>query len=210
MSRGPLKVYAWSGGVINFGDELGVHILHRLGYQIERVEMMGDADLLACGSLLETASVEARPGTVVWGTGLMHNGPVDLSALDVRAVRGPLTATLTQRQVPTCDPGSLVPQLYKRSRVRHNIGVVRHYVDKRSYPWADITIDATWPVEEVIAAIGSCRRIASSSLHGLIVAAAWDIPTLRLHHHEVAGGNFKWSDWFTGDHDTAALLECLP
>jgi pyruvyltransferase len=203
-------VWAWSGGVANFGDELGPHLLTRLGYQVARVESIADADLLACGSLLETAAAQARPSVIVWGSGLMHSSPVDVSALDVRAVRGRLTAAAIGADVPTCDPGSLVPHLYKRPRPRHGIGVVRHYVDKRRYPWADVVIDASEPVDDVIAAIGSCHKIASSSLHGLVVAAAWKIPTLRLQHQGVAGGDFKWSDWFTSDHDVDALLECLP
>lgn len=211
MTRGDLAVWAWSGGVANFGDELGPHILARLGYRVTRVESMADADLLASGSLLEAAAEQARPGAIVWGSGLMHDDPVvDVSALDIRAVRGRLTAKALGINVPTCDPGSLVPELYKRPRCRYRTGVVRHYVDKRRYPWADVVIDASDPVDEVIDAIGSCHRIASSSLHGLVVAAAWRIPTLRLHHRDVAGGDFKWSDWLTSDHDTDALLECLP
>ena len=210
MSRGELAVWAWSEGVANFGDELGPHILRLLGYDVVRVESMADADLLACGSLLEAAAVHARPGAIVWGSGLMHGESVDLSALDVRAVRGPLTASALGMTVPTCDPASLVPQFYVRPKVRHGVGVVRHYVDKRSYPWADVVIDASRPIDEVIEVIGSCNKIASSSLHGLIVADAWSIPTLRLHHRKVAGGNFKWSDWFASDHDTNALVECLP
>lgn len=211
MSRGRLAVWAWSGGVANFGDELGPHLLARLGYQVDRVDAMADADLLASGSLLEEAVEQARPGAIIWGSGLMwQRSPVDLSRFDVRAVRGRLTASAAGINVPTCDPGSLVPHLYTRPRVRHRVGVVRHYVDKRSYPWADVVIDASSPVDEVIAAIGSCSRIASSSLHGLIVAAAWGIPTMRLYHPRVAGANFKWSDWLTSDHDTDALLEALP
>lgn len=210
MSRGELAVWAWSGGVANFGDELGPHILARLGYRVTRVDSIADADLLACGSLLETAAMEARPGAIVWGSGLMRGGAVDLSALDVRAVRGPLTAAAAGVDVVTCDPGSLVPLLYTRPRITRGVGVVRHYVDKRTYPWADVVIDASDPVDEVIEAIGSCRRIASSSLHGLIVASAWGTPALRLHHRDVAGGDFKWSDWFTSDHDVEALLGCLP
>ena len=210
MTRGELAVWAWTGGVANFGDELGPHLLTRLGYRVTRVESIGDADLLACGSLLETAAGQARPGAIVWGSGLMYSDPVDASALDVRAVRGRLTAAVLGVDVPTCDPGSLVPHFYRRPKVRHRLGVVRHYVDKRKHPWADVVIDASDPVDEVIAAIGACGRIASSSLHGLVVAQAWGIPTLRLHHSDVAGGDFKWSDWFSGDHDVNALLECLP
>ena len=210
MSRGRLAVWAWSEGVANFGDELGPHLLARLGYDVVRVEEMADAELLACGSLMEAAVLEARTGTIVWGAGSMYGYPLDASALDVRAVRGPLTASLLGLDVPTCDPGSLVPHLYRRPRVRHRVGVVRHYVDQREYPWADVTIDADQPVEEVIEAIGSCDRIASSSLHGLIVAAAWGIPTMRLDHKDVAGGAFKWCDWLASDHDVEALLGCLP
>lgn len=210
MTRGRIAVWAWSDGVANFGDELGPHILTRLGYDVDRVDSIADADLLACGSLLETAAVEARPGTIIWGSGLMHGRTVDVSALDVRAVRGNLTASALGISVPTCDPASLVPLLYKRPPPRYGVGVVRHYVDRRTYPWADIVIDASDPVDEVIAAVGSCNRIASSSLHGLIVADAWSIPAMRLHHRDVAGGNFKWADWFTSDHNTDALLGCLP
>lgn len=210
MSRGELAVWAWSDGVKNFGDELGPHLLDLLGYRVVRVESMRQADLLACGSLLEAAALNAKRGTIVWGSGLMQGMRVNAPHLDVRAVRGKLTAQALGVDAVTCDPGSLVPHLYQRPFPYHRIGVVRHYVDKRPYPWADIVIDADQPVNEVITAIGSCQQIASSSLHGMIVAHAWGIPTLRLHHPEVAGGDFKWSDWFTSDHDARALLECLP
>jgi pyruvyltransferase len=211
MTRGNLAVWAWSEGVANFGDELGPHLLSRLGYRVSRVESMADAGLLASGSLLEAAATQAELGTIVWGSGLMHGHPVDVSGLDVRAVRGHLTAQRLGVRAVTCDPGSLVPHLYDRPRVRRKgVTVLRHYADKRPYPWADRVIDASQPVDEVIAAIGEADRLASSSLHGLIVADAWGIPTMRLHHRAVAGGDFKWADWFTSDHDVDGLLGCLP
>lgn len=210
MSRGELAVWAWRDDVCNFGDELGPHLLTRLGYRVTRVRSIADADLFASGSLLEMVAGQARPGAVVWGSGLMYGSPIDVTGLDIRAVRGRLTAEAIGSDAALCDPGSVVPYLYDRPKVRAAIGVVRHFVDKNSYPWADVVIDASRPVDEVIAAIGSCDRIASSSLHGLIVAAAWAIPTIRLHHDGVAGGNFKWSDWFTSGHDVDALLGCLP
>ena len=60
-----MKVWAWSEGVRNFGDELGPAILERLGRDFERVLTIEEADLLACGSLLENAAVNAKPGAVV-------------------------------------------------------------------------------------------------------------------------------------------------
>lgn len=206
-----MKVWAWSGGVRNFGDELGPVILARLGYDVERVEAIGEADVLSSGSLLEHAATEAKPGAVVWGSGLMLGGKTDLSHLDVRAVRGRLTATACGlTDVVTGDPGSLVPELWDRPRPTVDIGVVRHYVDDRDYPWADATISAAAGVDEVIDFIGSCRRVASSSLHGLIVASAWGIPAVRLHHPEVAGGDFKWADWVSSADDPRRMLEVLP
>lgn len=210
MSRGELAVWAWSEGVVNFGDELGPHLLARLGYQVRRVPEIHQADLIGCGSVLEGAARNARRGAIIWGSGLMHGEPVDTRRLDIRAVRGQLTASVLGVSVPTGDPASLVPMLYERPRVKHGLGVVRHYVDQHPYPWADIVIDTTDPIDDVIAGIGSCARVASSSLHGLIVAEAWGIPAIRLHHAEVAGGNFKWLDWFSADHDMKALLERLP
>jgi pyruvyltransferase len=207
-----VKVWAWSEGVRNFGDELGPAILSRLGYDVERVDTIGEADVLACGSLLEHAATDAKPGAIVWGSGLMHGAPVDVSHLDVRAVRGRLTARACGlSDVVKCDPGSLVPELWDRPRRPHiALGVVGHYVDKRAYPWADAQISASADVNEVIEFIGSCRRVASSSLHGLIVATAWGIPAVRLHHRGVAGGDFKWADWLSSADAPRRMLEVLP
>jgi pyruvyltransferase len=205
-----IGVWAWSEGVQNFGDELGPEILKRAGLDIERVDSIQEADLVSCGSLLEYAAVEAKPGCAVWGSGLMHGQPVDVSGLEILAVRGEITATaLNQYSVPTGDPGSLVPMFWSKPEPKYDIGVVRHYVDDREYPWADVVIDAGCPVDEVIELIGSCRRIASSSLHGLVVAESWGIPTMRLHHPAVAGNDFKWADWFVGGHQPDQLLEAL-
>lgn len=207
-----IKVWAWSEGVSNFGDELGPAILARLGYDVERVADIGEADVLACGSLLENAATHASPGAIVWGSGLMHGSTTDLSHLDVRAVRGRLTAAACGlSDVALGDPGILVPRLWpRRASRRIGLGVVRHYIDDRAYPWADAEISAGEPVDQVIDFIGSCKRVASSSLHGLIVAAAWGIPTLRLPHSSVAGGDFKWADWLSASNRPRRLLEALP
>lgn len=204
-----VAVYAWRGGVENFGDELGPSVLGRLGYLVDRVEHIQDADLLSAGSLLENAAQNARDGAVIWGSGVMYGDPVDLSRLDVRAVRGSLSASAAGVDVPLGDPGILVPSLWERPVARHRLGVVRHYADNRSYPWADAEICCDESVDSVIGFIGSCSRVASSSLHGLIVAQAWDIPCVRLHHEDVAGGDFKWADWLSGTGDPESLVRAL-
>lgn len=202
------------GGVTNFGDEIGPEILRRLGYKVRHVPI-GQAELIPGGSVIEHAAKAAGPTAAVWGAGLMHGRALpanQASRLRFLAVRGDLTAAALRLDghIPRGDPGSLVPKFWTRPAVRHKIGVVRHYADPRSFPWADIQIDPSDPLDDVLAAIGSCARIASSSLHGLIVAAAYGIPAMRLHAARVAGGDFKFADHLTGTATPDELIGALP
>ena len=55
-----------------------------------------------------------------------------------------------------------------------------------------VSIDAM----ETLRAIGECEMIASSSLHGLIVADALGIPNWRVSFaRELKGGDFKFRDY---------------
>jgi pyruvyltransferase len=184
----------------NFGDALGPAILKRLGVRVVRVPI-DDAEIVACGSVLHRLT---NPATAVWGTGVMHPGSMSVRPADVRAVRGALTATCLGVDVPLGDPGLLVSALWKKSTKRHRLGVVPHWRDTRSYPDADIIIDVTQPVDDVIAHISSCATIAASSLHGLIAAESFGLPTMRLPHPWTSGGpegapyaDHKFTDYLT-------------
>lgn len=197
----------------NFGDELGIEILRALGNQVERVPL-NQADMIGIGSILELAAHEGRQGLVVWGSGFMTAGK-PVPKLDVRAVRGTLTRSALGVDVPVGDPGLLCSLLWKRPPVKHRIGVIPHLSDNNRYPWADVVIDVTAPVVEVLHQIGSCAAIASSSLHGIIAAHAYGIPAMRLHHPLIIGGEHKWADYITGydaDLETVQrrLLDALP
>lgn len=178
----------------NFGDELGPEVLERLGYRTRRVPLP-DAEIISAGSILGDALRRGRDGLLVWGSGLIRPTEVPPHRLRICAVRGRLTASALHVDVPLGDPGILVPRLWRRPRVRFRLGVVPHYVDKRSFAWADRVIDVSRPVTEVIESIGSCSTIVTSSLHGLIIAQAWGIPTMRLPHDGVVGGDWKWVDF---------------
>ena len=98
------------------------------------------------------------------------------------------------------DLGLLASRIWHKEPARYNVGVVRHYVDKNEYPFADIVIDATEPAEDVIKKISSCRVILSSSLHGIIVADSYGIPNMRIARDDVITGDWKWMD-----HKTALI-----
>jgi exopolysaccharide biosynthesis predicted pyruvyltransferase EpsI len=112
-------------------------------------------------------------------------------------VRGKLTALNLKTDAVLGDVGLLASRIWTKEPARYNIGVVRHYVDKDDYPFADIIIDATEPPETVIKKISSCRVILSSSLHGLIIADSYGIPNMRIARDDVISGNWKWMDYKT-------------
>ena len=81
----------------------------------------------------------------------------------------------------------------------HNNGLEDNRTVKTSsnhYPFADILIDVTEPVDDVINKITSCDVIATSSLHGAIVAQSFGIPWVRLYA-EPTKDDFKWLDFIS-------------
>lgn len=203
-----LAVYGWARpGVANFGDELGPDILRRLGHKVVRAQPQA-AEIAVCGSILEKLTVAPR-GCILAGVGSMHGGAQQLpnpKHFDIRALRGEMTRRAWNEEskhnigdVALGDPGILAPVLYDTApRQAHRLGVVPHYIDPRTFPYADVVIDVTAPPHEVIYEISKCSRILSSSLHGLIVAESLGIPAMRLPYHKVIGGDFKWVDYVTG------------
>lgn len=175
----------------NFGDELGAIILRHYGFKVKRVSF-AKADYLLTGTLLDPAERKNPNATVIGsGSGYTHDAEHNFKVL---AVRGKLTADTLGVDVPLGDLGLLVSRIWTKEPAKYNIGVVRHYVDKNEYPFADIVIDATEPAEQVIKKISSCRVIMSSSLHGIIVADSYGIPNMRIARDDVITGDWKWLD----------------
>lgn len=178
----------------NFGDELGALILTKLGYKVRRVAL-SKADVVIIGTILDIAETQ-NPNVTVLGAGSGHSHESEHNFYSL-AVRGKLTALNLKTDAVLGDVGLLASRIWTKSPARYNIGVVRHYVDKDDYPFADIVIDATEDAETVIKKISSCRVILSSSLHGLIIADSYGIPNMRIARDDVISGNWKWMDYKT-------------
>lgn len=195
------KTYWWRR-LPNFGDELNWFILKQLGVPTEWAAP-ADAELVIVGSILE--HLPQRWAGTVCGAGQLHEDTrVDLSHARVLALRGKLTAERvtglpTHTKVVLGDPGLLVPRWVPQPAAKYELGIVPHWSDKtlhQRYPYGHL-IDPTQPPEQVVAEIARCKRIISSSLHGIVVADAYGIPRqAELFPQAVhEGGDFKFRDY---------------
>lgn len=160
------------------------------------------------GSTLDSMSVRHLE---VWGSGFKRaEGVVRRKPQRVCAVRGPLTRRRLQEFEIPCpevfgDPAMLCPFFFPPAadRTRYPLGVIAHYADA-GHPWV-LHIEASNPgiriinirggIQAVIRDATECQVIASSSLHGLILADAYGIPSTWLRFSDkIVGGNFKFHD----------------
>lgn len=193
----------WQKKLNNFGDILAPVILeHFTGQKVEFAKRGTTGKVLTVGSILYAM----RENDIVWGTGLISEREV-VAPKGVRflAVRGPLTRkNIRGAKVPRIygDPCLLMPLVYKPEIEKiYDVGVVLHYAD---VPFVDVVregkfIDICAGWREVVEEVLACRRIISSSLHGIICAEAYGIPVVwKRFGDRIIGGEFKFQDYFLG------------
>jgi pyruvyltransferase len=133
-------------------------------------------------------------------------GIPDISLTEkIVTVRGELSAINCKIEIPIYgDPALLMPLFYNPTfeEKKHEIGIIPHWSDFELYHslYKDKykIINPLSPVKEVIKDIVSCEKIASSSLHGLILSDAYGIPSQWLYNKRgMVGSKFKFYDYFS-------------
>ena len=216
MAGRNVKCYWWRGEP-NFGDLLCPIILeHFCGVSVGWSDPV-DAEIVSCGSVLDLLPESGYSGIVAGSGKLLEATALDLSQAAVWGVRGPMTLAgmiLTDRDYRNMtfgDPGLLVSDLVNVERDLYDLGCVPHVTDvelferevsrARTYNYPEpILINPADDPLTVIRMIGSCRKIISSSLHGIVTADAFGIPrrtemfsAMWTNPHE--GGTFKFQDY---------------
>ena len=193
---------------VNWGDALNPVLIEYLSERKARF----DADpymekQMVVGSILELAD----SNTVVWGAGLIKEGlaPKDKPKA-IHALRGPLTRKqLLSRGIDAPevygDPALLLPLFFNPDvPKKYRVGLIPHYMDK-GHPWLDkhrsdpgiCVIDVQGGVFSFVEAIKSCDLVVSSSLHGVICADAYGVPSIWAEFSDrVLGKGFKFFDYF--------------
>lgn len=179
----------------NFGDLLTRYLFQTLaGFELEWSERE-DARLFGSGSIAELIPL-GFDGFVL-GSGSMYGDPIDISAARVLALRGVLTAHAAGlRGVLLADLGLLAGDVLKGRRRRDvEVGTVRTGGDPR--PPIGILLDPeSGDPGAMIATAARCRRIVSSSLHGLVLADSLGVPNLWDPYLAAdAGAGFKFRDY---------------
>jgi len=187
-------------------------------------------NFLCIGTLLDGEAYKNRE-TIVWGSGCSGEDRGMSRPRKVCSVRGPISYTYLQQQnVPSPeiygDPALLLPmvcqpkcrkvQVEEGARVqggqRYKLGIIPHVVDQQhpviqeireKYADEILVIDLAhyeqWT--DVIDQICSCEKILSSSLHGLIVSDAYQVPNCWIElTGNISGGYFKYHDYASSVH----------
>lgn len=147
---------------------------------------------------------------VIWGPGcISERDKLPGIPREVCAVRGPLTRDNLKKQGISCpevygDPALLYPMFYKPAVFKkYRLGIVPHYIDSQNELLKKFVnvegvkiINIKDPLNDFIDQVCCCERIVSSSLHGIIAADAYNIPSMWIKFSDkVVGGNFKFYDY---------------
>ena len=215
--RGAVVAY-WFKDSSNWGDALNPVLIkaisHRAATHSDDTVFTNDGVRYSViGSVLHRLR---RPDFVVWGSGFITGdrstarSRMHVRPRSVRAVRGPLTRERLLEQGISCpkvygDPALLYPAFYRPEiEKRFRIGIVPHYADFhderlqrfRANPETPV-IDMLGGVNDVVDDALACECIASSSLHGLVLACAYGIPAVWMSMSDrLVGDGFKFRDFF--------------
>jgi len=202
----------WFPG-INFGDGLNPYFIsHITGKKSVNVyhplNKSEKEHYIAIGSTLEMATEQS----IIWGAGYIGESRIfKEKPLRICAVRGPKTRTKLLEQGVECpevygDPALLLPYIYlPKIEKKYELGIIPHYVDQSNEWLAQYKSSSSIKIidikrcnpQHVINDILACEKIASSSLHGLIVADAYGIPSTWVEFSDnVVGKGFKFHDYY--------------
>lgn len=197
----------------NYGDLLGKYLVEKISNKkvvwckpnAFSIFNLFSPIYVTIGSIL----THVNKNCVVWGSGIISKKyPIKKAAF--LAVRGPQTrAHLLQQgyQVPEVygDPALLLPKYYNPIiDKKYEVGIIPHYSDfnkvktfyKNEKDLLLINL-MTNDIEATTNQILACKKIVSSSLHGVIVAHAYGIPAVwQKFSDDVFGDNIKYQDYF--------------
>ncbi len=204
----------------NWGDDINYYFLReiiesrfRLFNESPIAFRTNELNYLVIGS---TISLLTKSSSIVWGAGCIDDRPLPARPAKVLAVRGPLTRRHLLSSGIDCpeifgDPAMLIPRYYKPDiEKKYRLGLI-HHVSEDAFPIKGAKLISmsdynNW--QYVVDQILECDVIASSSLHGLIVAESYGVPAVWTESKQLIGAHFKFHDFFNslGSHEKFPIV----
>ncbi len=202
----PVKAYWWRERP-NFGDALTPYLLERFAGLKVRWDSISHSSVASVGSILE--HIPPLWDGYILGSGKLQEFSrlhLHTNTAKVLALRGPLSARGVSGSFALGDPGLLAAELVGYQAKRWDLGVIPHWQDAELVPRFQALIKRPYTVRvidpgdeplKVVREIGACRRVVTSSLHGMIVADAFGLPRRVELCPALAqdGGDFKFRDY---------------
>lgn len=183
------KMFWWEArDDVNFGDDLSRVIVERIiGRPVHNSSLSSDEKLLfASGSILHYA----RDGDTVWGSGFREDPMLEnrFHNIDVRAVRGPRTREFLLKKGIECpevygDPAVLMSCLFpefKKEAPIYDYIIIPNIGEMSCFMSYKNVVLPILPWDEIVKMMMRSRLVISSSLHGIIVAESFGIPSRLL------------------------------
>lgn len=191
----------------NWGDDVSKMLCKQINPDIKFIvnrytwNIFKKDDYLCIGSIITWMTT---PKSIIWGSGIVYpDQEITAKPKTVLAVRGPLTRDYLLKRGIECpdiygDPALLFPLYYKpQVKKKYRLGIIPHFRDKNN-PLLNgfknddsvliIDVQNICPWHQFIDDICSCEYIASSSLHGVIISDAYNVPNKWV---EFDGGERK-------------------
>ena len=201
----------------NWGDYINPFLLKSLtGKEVisrKRIfNVLGKEQIIGIGSILNTD----LNNSVIWGSGYIEV-PKKVKGIpnQVLALRGKYTSKILKDAGINDsgvygDPALLYPEIYyPEGEKEYKLGVIPHYSELHYFDNAKFKnnkdVKLISPIvkdnnqNKIIEDLYKCECIISSSLHGLILADAYNIPTARFTlSGKIIGNDFKFNDYYSG------------
>ena len=199
-------LFYWGGQYTkgNFGDLLSSFIFEKITgikpvfYNISE-EKNKYTHYISIGSIINYSN----SNSIIWGSGTITKKLKKIDFHKVFCVRGPRTRqALLQyyNDIPEKygDPALLTSLLYKpKNEKRYKIGIIPHIIDyneickkfenHNNICVINLSIDNNPEnFQKTIDEINACNFIFSSSLHGIIIANAYNIPVVRFKKKQIS------------------------
>ncbi|WP_117880646.1 polysaccharide pyruvyl transferase family protein [Aureibaculum luteum] len=162
--------------------------------------------LITAGSVLNHFNIK---NCDIWGSGIITRNEKVPNA-NFYALRGEFSQLRIRElgyKVPNVlgDPALLLPLVYPVNvSKKYKLGIIPHYIHyekvKAKFNTETVlVINLLDSIEDVINEINACQSTISSSLHGIIVSHAYNVPSLwyELSDKALYGDNIKFADYFS-------------